>query len=282
MVWVKRILLTLLVLTLLLMGGYYYFITQIVMGSRDDYDTEKPVLPVFTKPAILVFSKTNGHIHEEAIPVGKQVFNELAAKQGWEAYVTDNGAVHSPELLKKFDIIIWNNVSGDVLTEEQRAALKQWIENGGGWLGIHGSGGDFRYQWDWYVDTLIGTQFVGHNMEPQFQDAHVLVADPANMLTSHLPSPWVVKQEEWYAFESSPRGKGYEILLTLDESSYHTSGLMYGFMQDRMEGEHPLAWRHTIGQGRALYSAIGHQPATFHDEKYQEFLVRSLHWLTGE
>jgi hypothetical protein len=38
--------------------------------------------------------------------------------------------------------MIWNNSSGDVLTEDQRAAFKTWMENGGSYFGIHGSGGD--------------------------------------------------------------------------------------------------------------------------------------------
>ena len=44
--------------------------------------------------------------------------------------------------LGKFKVVVWNNVSGDVLTEDQRAAFVSYLENGGGWVGIHASGGD--------------------------------------------------------------------------------------------------------------------------------------------
>ncbi len=46
------------------------------------------------------------------------------------------------EQLVKFRVVVWNNTSGDTLTEDQRAAFKSWMENGGSFVGTHGSGGD--------------------------------------------------------------------------------------------------------------------------------------------
>ncbi len=279
--WIKRILLGLLAaIAVLLLAGFIYLKSIGIIPSRD-YDTEPPILPKFSKPAALIFNKTNGFVHKEAIPVAENVMVELAEASGFEAYVSRNAAVHTPELLEQFDVIVWNNVSGDVLTEGQRQALKNWIDAGGGWLGLHASGGDFSYDWSWYVDTLIGAQFIGHTMKPQFQDAHVLVANPEIPVTAHLPSPWRVPQEEWYAFDSNPRDKGYEVLLTLDESSYITVGRTFAGI-DTMEGEHPIAWRHELGAGRVVYSAIGHQAETYTIREYQEFLQRALQWLAGD
>ena len=47
-------------------------------------------------------------------------------------FFTDNAAVFNAALLKRFDAIVWNNVSGDVLTIAQRRDFKAYIENGGG------------------------------------------------------------------------------------------------------------------------------------------------------
>jgi hypothetical protein len=46
----------------------------------------------------------------------------IAKKRGWSTFVTENAAVMNPDQLKRFDLTIWNNTSGDVLTTEQRAA----------------------------------------------------------------------------------------------------------------------------------------------------------------
>ena len=270
-------------IVLVVIGGplAYFQLQSMGIISRAIYETEAPPMPDFSRPAILVLSKANGFVHVDALPAGQAMLERIAQERGWDIFLTDNAASHNARDLEKFSVVVWNNVSGDVLTEQQRADMKAWIEQGGGWVGIHASGGDFSYQWEWYVDTLIGAQFVGHTMDPQFQDAEVLVADPETALTAHLPSPWLVPNEEWYAFDRNPRDSGYEILLTLDESSYSTSGKTF-FGQDRMPGEHPIVWRRQLGEGRILYSAIGHQGATYEIPQFQQLIANAIAWAAGE
>lgn len=249
---------------------------------RHDYETVPPAIPELNRPAVLVLNKTNGFIHKEAIPAANAMLTRIADRQGWAIFISNNAATHNAGTIDRFDLIVWNNVSGDVLTKEQRSAFRQWLTNGGGWVGIHASGGDPRYEWEWYVDTLLGAQFVGHTMNPQFQDADILVADPALPVTAHLPSPWRVAQEEWYAFDQNPRGKGYEIVLTIDQDSYITKGESWRGMTDRMKGEHPMAWRHQAGKGRAFYSAIGHQAATYDLPEYEQFISKAMAWAMSD
>lgn len=273
----KKILLGIAVVLLVLLGASYYKLKAIGIIPSAIYEHEAPAIPDFSRPAILVLSKANGYVHVDALPAGEAMLRKIAEENNWDIYATANAATHNAEDLARFDVVVWNNVSGDVLTEEQRAALKGWIEQGGGWIGMHASGGDPFYKWDWYVDTLIGAQFVGHTMDPQFQDAYVLVTDGSADVTSHLSSPWLVPNEEWYAFDQNPRGKGYEILLTMDEGSYITKGKTFMGM-DRMEGEHPIAWRHQLGEGRVLYSAIGHQGATYSIPEFQQLISNAIEW----
>jgi uncharacterized protein len=61
--------------------------------------------------------------------------------------------------LKRFDGVIWNNVSDDVLTIWKREAFKSYIEKGGGFAAVHNLGGDPYVDWDWYAGTLIGARF---------------------------------------------------------------------------------------------------------------------------
>lgn len=264
---------------LIVVGGplIYFQLQSMGIISRAIYETEAPVIPDFKRPAILVLSKANGFVHVDALPAGQEMLKRIARENGWDIYLTDNAASHNAADLDRFKVVVWNNVSGDVLTEQQRADMQAWIEQGGGWVGIHASGGDFSYQWQWYVDTLIGAQFVGHTMDPQFQDAEVLVTDADVDLTAHLSSPWLVPNEEWYAFDRNPRDSGYEILLTLDESSYITKGKTF-FGQDSMPGEHPIAWRRELGEGRILYSAIGHQGATYQIPEFQQLIANAIIW----
>ena len=57
------------------------------------------------------------------------------------------------------------------------ARFKGWVEAGGGFVALHGAGGDPSYKWQWYVDNLIGAQFTGHTLSPQFQQGRLVIED---------------------------------------------------------------------------------------------------------
>ena len=272
--WVKTAALSVAGLLLLVaIAGYFYLKSMGMIPSRI-YETEPPLLPSFTRPAVLVLNKVNGFIHKDALPAADAAFTAIAQQNGWDIFITDNAASHNAVDLQRFELVVWNNVSGDVLTESQRRDLRGWIEAGGGWLGVHGSGGDPSYDWRWYVDTLVGAQFIGHTMNPHFQDAQLYSRSDA---TAFLPSPWLVAHEEWYAFDKSPAGKGWQILVAIDEDSYLTKGQTF-WGGDNMGGEHPLVWRHAIAEGRAFYSAIGHQAVTYQLPEYRQLLSDAMRW----
>ena len=132
----------------------------------------RPELPADLKSGgILIFSKTSGFRDEASIEASNAALAAIAKERGWPYFVTENGAVMNKDQLARFRLVIWNNASGDPLTEDQRAAFRAWVENGGSFMGVHGAGGDpvenhghtSLADWKWYVDTLIGAQFVVHS-----------------------------------------------------------------------------------------------------------------------
>lgn len=272
----KKVLIAVVVLLVILAGIVFVNLRSNGLFRTPVYDASAPEIPDLEHPAILVLSKTNGFIHKDGLPAAREALDELAAENNWHLYQTDNAATHNLEDLARFDVVIWNNTSGDILTPRQREAFKSWLTDGGQWLGLHAAGGDPSYDWQWYVDTVIGAQFFGHTMSPQFQDAGVLVVAESE-LSAHLPKPWVIAQEEWYAFDRNPRDTGSTILLALDETSYDTQETV--FPDPTMPGEHPIVWTHSIGKGAVIYSAIGHTAATYELPDYREFLVRSINHL---
>lgn len=251
-------------------------VLRVFLGGVKVYETVPPQVPAeLPRPAILVFSKTNGFRHEEAIPAANAMFTELAKERGWGVFETENGATFSPEILSRFDAVVFNNVSGDVFTPAQRAALKGFIERGGGFVGIHGSGGDMSYAWDWYVKDLIGAQFVGHPMNPQFQQATVRVTDKSHPATAALPDSWS-RVDEWYSFDKPPSMPGTRVLATLDETTYSPVGLFGSDL--KMGPNHPIAWWHCTGSGRVFYSAMGHQPTAYAEPQYRQMLAEATAW----
>jgi len=246
------------------------------------YDKKAPRLPDLKQPAILIFSKTNGFRDDAQIRAANAALEKLAKEKGWSSFTTENAAVFNAAHLRQFKAVVWNSVSGDVLTKDQRAAFKAWLEAGGGYVGLHGAGGDPSYKWQWYVDQLIGTQFIGHTLGPQFQQGRLVIEDQTHPATRSLGKEWV-RTEEWYSFDKSPRAKGYRILVTLDETSYSPLEKfpLFPAKNIAMGKDHPMVWTHCVGNGRAFYSALGHRAEAYAEPKHLEMISRAINWAAG-
>jgi len=244
-------------------------------------DTTPPQLPPDLKPGgVLIISKTAGFREEAAIQASDVALAAIAKEKGVPYFVTENGAVMNAQQLAKFKLVIWNNNSGDILTDEQRAAFKTWLENGGSSFGIHGAGGDpasfaaprTASVWKWYVDETIGAQFTEHS---PIMPADVHIEDRKSPVMKGLPAV-VRRSDEWYSFSENPRSKpGFHILASVDEKSY-TPG------RTSMGGDHPLIWWHCVGKGHALYSALGHGGMMYTEPFIIELLDNAMAWGLAE
>jgi type 1 glutamine amidotransferase len=244
--------------------------------ARYDGGTVKLKVPK-GKVRLLLFGKMTGFRDTPSVEAAEAMFKGMAARKGWVLVASNDAGVMNAANLKQFDAVIWNNISGDVLTVKQRAAFKGYIEQGGGWIGVHGSAGDPIYFWDWYPDTLIGARFVGHPMAPQFQDAKVQIESHVSGVGKGLEPGWTMK-DEWYSFATSARASGSHVIATLDESSYKQAG--FG-TQNLTMGDHPIAWTRCVGKGRSFYSAIGHMPETYSNANYLVMLEQGIGWAVG-
>ena len=252
-------------------------------GNPPVYDTVAPELPAeLLGPraagdvAILLFSKTSGFRHAEAIPACERSVREIAARRGWRVFATENGAVFEDALLARFDVVVGNNTTGDNWNLEQKGAFLRYVEGGGGFVGVHGAAGTRYEYWDWYKDKLVGARFVGHPLFPQIQEAAVVVEDAAHPATRALPARWLAR-DEWYSFAASPRGR-VRVLATLDEASYSPRELTKNIAM----GDHPIVWSQCLGRGRSFYSALGHTAAAYATPEHTALLEGAIAWAAGE
>lgn len=217
--------------------------------------------------SVLVFSRTAGFRHD-SIGAGVAMLNDLAAGADLRIDATEDPAAFTPAALAVYAAVVWLNTTGDVLNEAQQAAFRAYIEAGGGYVGIH-SAADTEYDWPWY-GTLLGGDawFRSH---PAIQTAELMVEEPGHPSTSHLP-PRLAVTEEWYNFQRNPR-PAVSVLLTLDEATYDPGG-------DAM-GDHPIAWSHAVGAGRAWYTGLGHRSETYADPAFRAHVLGGLLWASG-
>ena len=279
---ILKVLKWLLLAVLLLAVGLLFLIWYVgawnALFPSSVHETEPPTLPAsLTRPAVLVFTKTNGFRHVDGIAGGKLAIERMAEKHGYSVFATENGAVFNPRDLALFDAVVFLNATGDLFNEQQEAAMQSYIESGGGWVGIHAAGDGSHAGWPWYRENLVGADFTAHIMGPQFQTATVNLENTWHPVLRDVVEQFA-HEEEWYSWAQSPRTEGFTVLATIDESSYVPVQKLLGAENDLRMGDHPVVWSNCVGDGRSIYLAMGHQGEAFEQPQVALLLDNAINW----
>ena len=105
---------------------------------------------------LLVFSKTAEFRHS-SIDDGIAAIQSLGAAHDFTVTATENSNLFTAANLASFEAVVFLNTTGDILNDTQQAAFEQYIQGGGGWVGVH-SAADTEYGWAWY-GGLVGRLF---------------------------------------------------------------------------------------------------------------------------
>ena len=216
----------------------------------------------------LVFSKTTMFRHP-SITNGIAAIKKLGAENGFHVDATEDSSAFTAANLAKYKVVVFLSTSGDILNDEQQAAFKQFIEQGGGLAAVHaGCGGAVATEgsWPWYGDSICGL-FTNHSAIVQ---ATVNVEDAKHPSTAPLPAHWV-RTDEWYNFISTPRGCA-QVLASLDETTYKGG---------TMGKDHPIAWCKQVGKGRIWYTALGHTEASYAETLFLKHLLGGIQSAAG-
>jgi hypothetical protein len=276
--FLKIFLWTVLSLMLLIVIAGSVFVYKVKNGFPVSYETEAPSIDFpAARISVLLFSKSTGYRHGESIEAGKKVFDSLAKKNNWFLYSTEEGGVFNIDQLTRFKVVIFNNSTGRVLNDEQQNALEHYVEQGGSFLGIHGSGDD-SHHWDWYEQNLLGSKFSHHPLDPQLQETEVMLNDqPDSLLVQGLPRTWK-HSDEWYVFFENPRAIGFHILYNIDGEKINPSGNIL-WTKDKNFGmgkDHPVAWYRAAGKGKTFYTSMGHNADAWKQEPFVRMLENAI------
>lgn len=222
---------------------------------------------------VLVFSKTKGFRHS-SIPNSIKCMFELGQEHGWNVTATEDASLFTKDFLGKFDVVIFNNTTQDILNEEQQEAFKKFIQSGKGFVGIHAAS-DTEYDWPWYGKLLGGDAwFLTH---PPNQPGTILVENtdhPSMNYFKVMNIKTLTTWDEWYTFKNNPRSK-VKVLATLDESTIKDMGKD---PEKVKMGDHPIIWYHEFEGARSFYTGKGHRPENFDEMVFRQHLVGGIEW----
>jgi type 1 glutamine amidotransferase len=223
---------------------------------------------------ILIYTHNGkGYVHEN-IPASVDALTRLCKENGYEAVSTDDPAAFTKEKLATYQCIIFSNTNNEAFdTEDQKQAFVNYIQKGGGFVGIHSASGSER-QWPWYW-AMLGGKFVRH---PKFQPFTIKVIDTNHPATSFLGGEWKWEDECYFTNQLNP---DIHVLLAVDlttvedEKKVEYPGTTFG-------NYFPLAWCHEYDGGRQFYTALGHDSKHYQDSNFLKHLLGGIKWAMNE
>ena len=215
------------------------------------------------------------HAEEAHVQFDKQAiefFHKLTYGEGWTMDVVTSLADFPYEKLKDYGIIIsLNAMPGG----KEREAFRQYMENGGGWMGFHASGyNDRNTGWPWFNEFLGCGQFYCNNWPPQ--PALVECDRQEHPVTCTLPQSFVAPASEFYQWNPSPRlNPDVEVLVSISQKMYP-----FGLKDVVKWGDFPIVW--TNKKYRMVYLNMGHGDEGFIDATQNLLFVNAFRWVVSQ
>lgn len=244
------------------LSGFLIFALAISFINRSSKANKSQTEP--DSSSILIFTKTEGYRHQ-SIPTGVETVEEIASQNDLSTVHTEDATYFQPDSLANFDIVLFLSTTGDILNEQQQKAFKQFIQNDGGFVGIHAAS-DTEYDWPWYGE-MVGAYFESH---PEIQEATITVVDKNHPSTSFLPEKWV-RTDEWYNFKEI--NQDINVLMNLEESTYDGG---------KNGKYHPIAWYHEYDGGRIFYTAGGHTTESYSESLFRKHIQGGIEYVLEE
>ncbi|KAK0524550.1 hypothetical protein OC834_005489 [Tilletia horrida] len=254
---------------------------------------------VDARQRVLVYTKTLRFRHD-SIPNAIAAVTELGSTAsppgaGWDTVATEDESVAfaSRDTLYAFDALVFIRTTGEVLSPRAAQLMRQYLEDGGSFVGIHAAA-DCMRETPWF-GRVLGAYFRVH---PEITKATLQVAAPSHPSVSFLKNGTWDVEDEIYTFNSNPRDLNHTVLLTIDDDSYPDPVTPKDVRQRLMGSPHPLAWYKdggildggvddpansttqpgTGGPGRSWYTSLGHDPETYADPLFRQHLAAGIRW----
>ena len=253
----------------------------ICLGSQVGADDKKTTAAgAKAKKRLLVVDDSKGFVHDVANRAknkdgsGLSVVEETLTKLGkdtgdFDVVVSQNAReAITAENLKNFDAVFFYTTLDLGLSDTQKADLLQYVKSGKGFAGSH-CATDTYYNWPEY-GNLIGAYFDGH---PWTQKVKIIVEDKKNPATKHLGDSFEINDEIYQFKEPYSRDK-LHVLMHLDMTDLKNPG-------KRKDLDNAIAWTHEYGKGRVFYTALGHRPEVWKDERFQKHMIGGLRYIFG-
>ncbi|MEO9870996.1 ThuA domain-containing protein [Ekhidna sp.] len=222
---------------------------------------------------VLVYHETAGFRHG-SINAGIQMVQDFGTTNGWTVEASQSSDIFNDANLSTVDVVIWMNTSGNgLLTATEQDAFENYIQSGGGFVGVHAATDTYRNgSWPWYNELVGAIVQTGPNHTSNNFNAtmDVIGSHPA---VSHLGVEWN-KSEEYYYWELNG---GFLFSGNIDLLRVRSTG------SQTYDVARPITWYKEYDGGRSFYTALGHNGGDYSSNSdFITMMEQAILWAGGE
>jgi type 1 glutamine amidotransferase len=234
-------------------------------GPKPDAGTDL----IGTPFKMLVFTLARAFVHD-SIPTCVQMLTDFSVPNKFTMTVTQDPAAFTDDNLKQYDLIFFVSTTGGIFSDAMpaqvgvtaKAAFQKYMENGGGYAGVHAATDCERDgRWPWYQD-FMGALWSGTH-DNDGTPGTVILQNVDHPAIRGLPTTWIRPNgEEWYKQTRSLDGlAGVTILAKLAAD------------------QRPVSWIHELpGGGRMFYTIQGHNIKYYAEDTLRKHILGGLLW----
>lgn len=239
---------------------------------------------------IAFYTAKNDQAHISFVHEANKWFPKVAQQNHFVYDSTSNWDNLNAEFLADYQVVLFLDTRPE--NANQREAFKEYMKNGGGFMGFHFSAfalndSDYSQNWDWYHNEFLGSgEYKSNTWRPT---AAILRVEKQHPITKNIPKKFKSAPNEWYRWNNDlKKNPDIEILLAIDESSFP---LGTGPKPNEIwhNGYYPVVW--TNKKYKMLYVNMGHNDIdyehgtnktlsyTFENEAESNLILNGLLWL---
>jgi type 1 glutamine amidotransferase len=179
----------------------------------------------------------------------------------------------NPEI---YDVVImkYNNyaLKGEVISQESREWMENYIRNGGGLCLIHFACGAFHYSlpgtdkesdWPEFREICPRVWHWGISEHDLLREFEVKITSKEHPITKDIES-FLIVDELYYDLEGAA-----PINVLAEANSWEK------------KQDFPMAWTSTYGKGLVFQTVLGHDEWAFDNEGFQKLIIRGCKWAAG-
>lgn len=224
----------------------------------------QPIKEPAVPKSILMLRHSAGYEHSY-LPDAEVALKAIGQAEGWKVTTTHQLQKVTAQTLAETDLLIFATTGNLAFEPDQKEAIISYVEAGGSFFGIHNAT-DTGYDWPEY-GQMIGGYFEGH---PWHQRVGVIVEDQQHPATRMLGERFEVV-DEIYTFKEWDRQRTH-VLMRIDNDTVDTS------KAHRDDADYAMGWCHDFGQGRVIYSALGHPDDLWSQPWFRQHIRGCMCW----